>query len=175
MDKPMPNWAFNGMSFIFGIRDMLRPRAQVLQEVELLPGFRVLDYGCGPGTYVPHVALEVGEAGRVYALDLHPLAIERVQTLARKRQLGHVETIQSDCATGLLDESIDVVLLYDIFHMLSAPDTVLHELHRVLKAGGTLSVLEPHMREEDLVSGITGSKLFVLSAKGEHTYQFAKY
>lgn len=170
----MPNWAFNGMSFMFKIRDRLQPRTQVLQEVELGPGDRVLDYGCGPGTYVPHVAERVGETGHVYALDLHPLAVRRVQELARKRRLGNVETIQSDCRSRLPDGSVDVVLLYDIFHMLSEPDAVLAELHRVLKAQGTLSLLDPHMREEDLVSGVTRGGLFTLAAKGERTYRFAK-
>jgi len=170
----MPNWAFNGMSFMFRIRDLLQPRTQVLQEVELGPGDHVLDYGCGPGTYVPYVAERVGETGRVYALDLHPLAVRRVQELARKRRLGNVETIRSDCQTGLPDGSVDVVLLYDIFHMLSEPDAVLAELRRVLKAQGTLSLLDPHMREEDLVSGVTRGGLFALASKGERTYRFAR-
>jgi ubiquinone/menaquinone biosynthesis C-methylase UbiE len=174
MDKPMPGWAFNAMSFMFRIRDLLEPRSRILQEVDLKPGFRVLDYGCGPGTYVPQVAERIGETGRVYALDLHPLAVQRVQALARKRQLRNVETIQSDCTTGLPDGSVDVVLLYDIFHMLSEPDAVLAELHRVLVTGGTLSVHDPHMREEELVSGVTESRLFALAKKGERTYRFAK-
>ena len=173
MDKPMPRWAFDAMSFMFRIRDLLQPRTRILQEVDLKPGFHVLDYGCGPGTYVPHVAKRVGETGRVYALDLHPLAVQRVQALARARQLGNVETIQSDCATGLPEGSVDVVLLYDIFHMLSEPDAVLAELHRVLKKGGTLSVHDPHMREEDLVSGVTANRLFALVKKSERTCQFA--
>jgi len=174
MDTPMPNWAFQGMSFLFVVRDLLEPRARVLQEVELAPGARVLDYGCGPGTYVPHVAERVGAAGRVYALDLHPLAIERVQELAHRRRLDNVETIQSDCRTGLPDGSVDVVLLYDIFHMLSEPDGILAELHRVLRQGGALSLLDPHMAEEDLVSGVTRGGLFALADKGERTYRFTK-
>jgi ubiquinone/menaquinone biosynthesis C-methylase UbiE len=110
----------------------------------------------------------------VYALDLHPLAIERVQALARRRNLDNVETIQSDCATGLPDGSVDVVLLYDIFHGLSEPEAVLAELRRVLKAEGTLSVHDPHMREKDLVGGVTESQRFALAGKGEKTYRFAK-
>jgi ubiquinone/menaquinone biosynthesis C-methylase UbiE len=174
MDKPMPTWAFKGMSFLFKVRDLLEPRARVLQEVELAPGARVLDYGCGPGTYVPHVAERVGATGRVYALDLHPLAIERVQELVRRRQLDNVETIRSDCRTGLPDGSVDVVLLYDIFHMLSEPGDILAELHRVLCEDGTLSLLDPHMREGDLLSGVTRGGLFALAGKGERTYRFAK-
>ncbi|MBN1583086.1 MAG: class I SAM-dependent methyltransferase [Anaerolineae bacterium] len=162
------------MSLMFSIRDFLSPRDSILQEAGIQPGFRVLDYGCGPGAYVPGAAERVGESGTVYALDLHPLAVQRVQALARSRRLGNVETICSDCETGLPDGSVDVVLLYDIFHMLSEPDAVLAELHRILKVGGALSVLDPHISQEQVVSGITCKQLFELDKKGDRTYRFVK-
>lgn len=173
MDRPMPNLMFNGMSFIFKLRDLISPRKRVLEEAGIKPGYRVLDFGCGPGAYIPDVAEKVGESGKVYALDLHPLAARRVQDLARKRRLTNVETIHSDCKTGLPDNSVDVVLLYDIFHMLSEPQAVLAELHRVLKPGGTLSLLDPHMKEDDIMAGVTGGLLFRLSREGERTYSFS--
>ncbi|MBU0702939.1 MAG: class I SAM-dependent methyltransferase [Chloroflexi bacterium] len=172
MDKPMPNLAFNVMSYIFKLRDLLRPREGILKEVGIQPGFRVLDYGCGPGGYVAGAAELVGESGKVYALDLHPLAIRRVQDLARKKQLANVETILSDCKTGLPDGSIDAVLLYDIFHMLSDPQAILAELHRVLKPDGILSLLNPHMSEDEIIRGVTSGRLFRLSRKEERTYRF---
>jgi ubiquinone/menaquinone biosynthesis C-methylase UbiE len=170
----MPDFAFNLMSFFFRVRDLVSPRESVLEEAGIRPGFRVLDYGCGPGAYISDAANSVGQSGQVYALDLHPLAVRRVQRIARKRRLANVETIQSDCHTGLPDDSLDIVLLYDIFHMLSEPETVLTELHRVLVPGGTLSVLDPHISEDEIVSGITGRGLFRLAGKGEKTYRFAK-
>ena len=172
MDRVMPNLAFRAMSLIFGLRDLLSPRDRVLGEVDIQPGFQVLDYGCGPGAYVADVAQQVGPSGRIYALDIHPLAIARVQALCRRRRLTNVETIQSDCQTGLPRDSVDVVLLYDIFHMLSESDSVLAELYRVLKPGGTLSLLDPHMQEEDLVAKATDGQLFELACKGERTYRF---
>jgi ubiquinone/menaquinone biosynthesis C-methylase UbiE len=162
------------MTFCFRIRDAIQPRARLLQEVQLEPGFHVLDYGCGPGAYVPGIAEAVTEAGRVYALDLHPLAVQRVRALARARGLAHVRAIQSGCQTGLPGDSVDVVLLYDILHMLSAPQDVLAELHRVLKPGGTLSVHDPHIDERAIVGGVTRGQLFALQGKGERTYCFQK-
>ena len=44
-------------------------------------------------------------------------SIQRVQNIVSKKQLTNVETIHSDCQTGLPDDSVDIVLLYDIFHM----------------------------------------------------------
>ncbi|MCP4543453.1 MAG: class I SAM-dependent methyltransferase, partial [Chloroflexi bacterium] len=148
MDKAMPNLAFNVMSSLLKLRDLLSPRNAILKEANIKPGSRVLDYGCGPGGYVAGTAKLVGQSGKVYALDLHPLAIQRIQKLARKEQLTNVETIHSDCQTGLPDNSVDVVLLHDIFHMLDDPQAILAELHRVLKRGGTLSVSDHHMRED---------------------------
>lgn len=174
MDRSMPSFAFNLMSCMFRVRDLLLPRAEILKEVGIEPGFCVLDYGCGPGGYVAGAVELVGESGKVYALDIQPLAVQRVQALARKRQLTNVETIHSGCETGLPDNIVDVVLLYDIFHMLSEPEMVLAELHRVLKPGGTLSLLDPHMKEDDIMAGVTGGLLFKLSRKGERTYSFVK-
>jgi len=174
MDRPMPDIAFIGMSILFRFRDLLRPRREVLKEIDIQPGFRVLDYGCGPGAYVAATAAMVGPTGKIYALDIHPLAIQKVTGIARKKGLANVETILSDCGTGLPDESVDVVLLYDIFHHLSEPDTVLQEIHRVLKPAGILSFSDHHMKRAGIVSGVTRGQLFTLKAEGKRTYSFSK-
>jgi ubiquinone/menaquinone biosynthesis C-methylase UbiE len=162
------------MSFGFKIRNALKPRSRILKEVGIKPGSGVLDYGCGPGSYVMPVIKLIGDSGVLYALDIHPLAIQTVQTLVSKKGLSNVQVISSDCDTGLKDESIDVVLLYDILHELENRDEVLAELHRVLKPEGVLSVNDHHLKEEDIISVITSGGLFRLSAKGKMTCSFVK-
>jgi ubiquinone/menaquinone biosynthesis C-methylase UbiE len=175
MDKPMSNLDFRFMSLGFKFRDLLLPRGKILKEVGIKPGSYILDYGCGPGSYTIPAAQLAGSAGKVYALDIHPLAVQRVQSAAAKRHLTNIEVILSDCATGLPDASIDVVLLYDTFHNLEEPDEVLAELHRVLKADGILSFNDHHIKEEDeIISRITGNGLFALLRKGEKVYNFSK-
>jgi ubiquinone/menaquinone biosynthesis C-methylase UbiE len=175
MDRPMGNFAFRFMSFGYRFRDLRFPRRSILKEVGIKPGFCVLDYGCGPGGYITAAAQLVTESGKVYALDIQPLAIKQVQNIARKRKLANVATILSDCATGLPDESIDVVLLYDIFHGLSQPDEVLRELHRVLKPNGILSFNDHHIREEkEIIARIAGEGLFRFSQKGARVYNFSR-
>jgi len=173
MTTLMSNFAFNGMSLFFKVRDFISPRRQVLEEAGLRPGDRVLDYGCGPGAYVTDAAEMVGESGKLYTLDVHPLAIERVQFIAAKNSLTNVETIHSDCRTGLPDRSLDIVLMYDIFHMLDNPQAVLAEMHRVLKPNGTLSLNDPHMAKDAIIARVTGGGLFTLVEKGKKTYTFA--
>ncbi|UCF84464.1 MAG: class I SAM-dependent methyltransferase [Desulfobacteraceae bacterium] len=163
---------FKGMCFVFMIRDLFRPRKNILMEAGIKPGDHVLDYGCGPGGYVVPASEMVGKSGRVYALDINPLAVKRVQKIASKNQLANVETICSDCKTGLQDNSLDIILLYDTFHNLSDPNAVLKELHRVLKPNGILSFSDHHMKENDIISKFTEGGLFGLSKKGKRTYSF---
>ena len=174
MDKPMSNFDFKFMSVGYIFRDFFRPRLNILKEVGIKAGFHVLDYGCGPGGYIIPLAELVGKSGKVYALDIHQLAIRKVQDIASKKRLANVETILSDCKTGLPDNTLDAILLYDAFHHLSYPDVVIRELHRVLKPDGILSFSDHHMRENEIVSQVTNSGLFRLSRKGQRTYTFLK-
>ncbi len=115
-----------------------------------------------------------GEKGKVYALDVLPVALEMVKDMSAKRHFRNVETIQSDCKTGLPEKSIDVVLLYDILHAFDRPDYVLGELSRVLKKDGILSVNDHHLQEAEIVSKVTGSGLFKFTEKKKWTYSFSK-
>lgn len=174
MDKPMPKFHFKRMSFMFKLRDSFRPRKHILREVGIEPGFHVLDYGCGPGSYIIPLTELVGKSGKVYALDIHPLAIKRVQSIASKKGLTNVETISSSGCTELPDDTIDVILLYDTLHLLSDPQKVLKELHRLLKPTGILSLSDHHMKEDEILSKLTSRGLFRLSRKGKRTYSFLK-
>jgi ubiquinone/menaquinone biosynthesis C-methylase UbiE len=168
------NIGFKLMAFMFKFRDSFAPRKNILKEVGIKPGYHLLDYGCGPGGYITGASELVGKTGKIYALDINPLAIQSVKNIASKKKLTNVETILSDRKTGLPDNSLDVILLYDAFHGLSDPNGVLKELHRVLKPKGILSFSDHHLKEEEIVSKITKNGLFKLSKKGEKTHSFSK-
>jgi len=168
------NFDFRLMALTYKLRDSFRPRVDILREVGIKPGFRVLDYGCGPGSYIVDTARLVGEAGEVYALDLHPLAIQMVEDLILRNRLTNVKTIRSDRATGLPDGSVDVALLYDVFHDLSEPNGVLEELHRVLRPDGLLSLSDHHMKDDEITSRVTSGGLFGLLKKGKRSWTFSR-
>ncbi len=165
---------FRTMAFTFKIRDFFRPRRDIVKEVGIKEGFHVLDYGCGPGSYIIAVAELVGKSGKIYALDINPLAIKMVKKIIAEKQLPNVETILSDCNTRLPGDSIDVILLYDTFHDLVDQNIVLGELHRVLKLNGILSFSDHHMKENEINSQLTKLGLFKLLRKGKRTFSFVK-
>jgi ubiquinone/menaquinone biosynthesis C-methylase UbiE len=173
MDKPKSGLDFKLMALFYRVRDRIFPRREILQEAGIKEGARVLDFGCGPGSYLLPLAESVGPSGKIYALDIHPLALKRIREIASKKHLSNVETIHSDGPTGLPDQSLDVVLLYDTFHDLKDGEAVLKEILRVLRLGGILSFSDHHMREEEILAGVAGQGLFRLLKKGKKTYSFA--
>ncbi|MFC1782962.1 class I SAM-dependent methyltransferase [Planctomycetota bacterium] len=165
---------FKLMTYSFILRDLVVPRKNILKEIEIEPGFYVLDYGCGTGSYIKATADIVGKSGKIYALDINLHAIQRVQDIALKNQITNVVTIHSDCQTGLPDNNVDVVFLFDIFHLLSNPNAVLQELHRVLKPTGILSFSDHHMKKNDIISKVTNNSWFKLSRENQRSYVFQK-
>jgi ubiquinone/menaquinone biosynthesis C-methylase UbiE len=169
-----PNFHLRMMALSYKVRDFFQPRKNILKEAGLKEGFHVLDYGCGPGSYIIPLADLVGPSGKIYALDIHPLAIQMAEKRSAEKHLANVVTIRSDCQTGLADQSLDAALLYDVFHDLEQPGVVLKELNRVLKAGGILSFSDHHLREQEIISGVTREGFFRFANKRQKTYSFQK-
>ncbi len=115
IQKPTPKLNFRIISFILKIRDMFYPPKYILKDVGIRPGVCVLDFGCGPGSYSIAIAELLAGTGKVFALDMHPLAIKKVNHTAQKKKLTNIKTILSNCDTGLPSNSVDIVLLYYIF------------------------------------------------------------
>lgn len=174
MDRPMNSLAFRMMSAFLWFRYRGSHPAEALAEAGLRSGDTVLDFGCGPGGFSIAAASLVGKRGKVYALDIQPLAARTVKQKAEKCGLATIEPITSGRDTGLADKTVDVVLLYDIFHFFKDPDAILAELHRVLKDGGVLSASDHHIKGQRLVEGITRSGLFRFEEKGKRTHTFSK-
>jgi ubiquinone/menaquinone biosynthesis C-methylase UbiE len=173
-DTPITNIAFQSMKYSYKARDLLKPRQILLSEVPIKPADHVLDYGCGTGSYSFIISKIVGDAGCVYALDIHPLAIKHVEHLVRNRGISNMTTILSDCETGLPDKSVDVILLFDIFHMFSDPNRNLAELARILKDDGILSFSDVHMHDKAIIDGMTAGNRFRFMGKGEYVFSFGK-
>ena len=172
MDVPKGTFKFQRMSWMLTLRDLLVPPEEILSEVGIQPGFQILDYGCGTGSFTFEAAQRVGPQGKVYALDIHPRALEKIHKGALKKGLPNIETVLTSCITRVDPGSINVVLFYYLLHWLTDPDCILKELQRVMKSDGILSFRDPYMEEEEILSAVTEKGWFRLSGKGVRTYRF---
>lgn len=174
MKAPMPDPMFRFMEFMLRLRDLLVSPRRKLLSAGVLEGSRVLDFGCGPGAYTMKAAAMTGPTGRVWALDIHPLAARRVEEAAARRRLTNVRTIVSGGPTGLEASSVDVVLFYDTIHLLEDRRAVLREMHRVLMPGGRLNVSTYFMRKRRIVELVTSEGLFDYMGRGFQSLLFTR-
>ncbi len=164
---------FRVLAFMLGTRDILVNLEKIVEEIGIKPGNIVLDYGCGLGSFTIPAAKRAGEEGKVYALDIHPLAIKRTKKKAQRKKVANIEYILSACETGLDDESVDIVLFYDLLKSLLSPQKQLKELHRILKPEGILCVKDIHS-DDQILSIVTEEGLFELKTKGNKQFMFSK-
>jgi len=148
---------------------------KLLNSAGLKPGQKVLEVGCGPGFFTIPAAKIVGEKGRVYALDVNPMAVETVRRKIEEKGLKNVEVMLADASeTGLPDESIDVAFLFGVIHALDDVDAVMWEMHRVLKAKGVLSIQKSWWSEKKLLDAVTKNGLFSFREKIGRVFKFEK-
>ena len=150
------------------------PPVNIFKSIGMKPGDYVLDFGCGPGSYSISASRLIGSSGKVYALDINSLAIDGIKKISSKKRLDNIETILSDYKTNLSGNSIDVVILFDVYHELDDKVKVLEELYRVLKSEGVLLMSDHHLARERIISSLTGSGLFKLSKEKNKIFIFNK-
>lgn len=99
-----------------------------------------LDYACGNGAN----AMLAAEAGAALAigLDISDVSVKNAENAAKRQGLGNAVFLQGDCeATGLPDESIDVVICSGMLHHLDL-GCAFPELERILRPNGTILAVE---------------------------------
>ncbi len=127
-------------------RDILNPE-KVLREIGLKKGNTFLDAGCGEGHFSIAASEIVGDEGRIYAVDIYGESIVTLKKEISKKNISNIEALTADITSNIPVESgsIDVCLMANMLHGFVANKEVedsLREITRVLKAGGTLAVID---------------------------------
>lgn len=119
---------------------------KAVETLDLRPGMKAADFGCGAGFYTIPLARRLGEAGKVWAFDIRTEMLEVVRSKARELGLSNVETVRADLetieATHLKENSVDTVLISNILFQVEDKAALAREAFRILKPGGELMVVE---------------------------------
>jgi ubiquinone/menaquinone biosynthesis C-methylase UbiE len=136
---------FRVMSLMLAIRDKFTSPWSLLDEFGIERGQTVVDYGCGPGSYLRRASELVGPGGRVFAVDSQDLAVKAARRRIEKERLNNVTAVQAaGQRVSLPSETADVVYALDMFHMVSDPGAFLRELNRICKRTGSLFIDNGH-------------------------------
>lgn len=120
----------------------------LLENLGIKPGMTVCDMGCGNGFYSLQMAKRVGDQGTVLAVDIQPEMLELLRQRYRAAEVTNVEPIlglQHD--PKLPDNSVDLVLMVDVYHEFSYPERMLRAIRKSLSPTGVIALAE--YRAED--------------------------
>jgi ubiquinone/menaquinone biosynthesis C-methylase UbiE len=140
---------------------------KALDALNLKPGMVVADIGAGVGYMSLRLARRVGPSGKVYANDLQPEMLDRLRQNAAQARITNVVTVLGDVSDPKLPaNTMDLVLLVDVYHEFSAPQKMLRKIRETLKPDGRLVLLE-YRAEDPNVPIIAEHKMTVAQVKTE--------
>jgi ubiquinone/menaquinone biosynthesis C-methylase UbiE len=154
----MSNAAFRIMTMMFHVKNFILPVDKKLDNFDIQKGMTIMDYGCGPGLYIKKASNLVGENGKVYAVDIHSLALKAVNDIKIRHNLQNIELVKPEnYVTGAPDNSVDLVYAFDMFHMIEQSGLFLNELHRIIKPGGKIHLEDGHQPRKRTIAKINNS------------------
>ena len=131
-------------------RDIYVKRQDITRAVGLRPGDAVADIGAGTGLFTHLFAEQVGPKGTVYAVDIAPAFVKYIAEQAKQR--GHERVVKTVLNTPdsaeLPPGSIDVAFLCDTYHHFERPEKMLASIHRALRPGGRLVIIDFDLRKD---------------------------
>ena len=129
-------------------RDQEENASLSFKQLQLKEGMTVCDLGCGNGYWTLPMARDVGSTGRVLAVDIQAEMLQKLRERSAKFNYTHIEPIRNTVSDPKLPENeVDLLLMVDVYHEFSHPESMLWGIRRSLKPNGVVALLE--YREED--------------------------
>jgi ubiquinone/menaquinone biosynthesis C-methylase UbiE len=149
---------------------------KMLLSAGLKEGDAVLEVGCGPGFFTLPATKIVGEKGFIYAIDINPFAIKKVDKKIQKTGVRNIKAMVVDVTqTTLEDESVDHTFFFGVIHsLMNILDDTLKEMHRILKFEGTLVIQKSRKSTADIINLVTTKGMFKLLEEKKRILIFQK-
>ncbi|MFW2439613.1 MAG: class I SAM-dependent methyltransferase [Arenicellales bacterium] len=124
-------------------REVFDRRQAVVQALGLKPDMDIADIGAGTGFYSLLFAEQVGTSGNVFAVDVTDDFLQNIKRRASEKNLKNIYTVLSKQKDTRLDpDSIDMAFVCNTYHHFEYPQAMLASIHRALRPGGTLIVID---------------------------------
>ncbi len=113
----------------------------VVKALGLKPDARVADLGAGTGYFAVRLARAV-PGGTVFAVDLEPKMVAYLAERAKALGLANMRAVQGAAATPNLPETVDLVLLVNVYHHIDARPAYFAKLASLLRPGGRVAIID---------------------------------
>ena len=137
-DKWAPIADGKGLKF-----DYLRSaQSHVISIAGIKENIHFLDIGCGTGWAVGQAAKKANKNGTFFGVDLSAKMIDKAQE--NFKEFSNIHFIKANSESIPLDNDLfDIIICTNSFHHYLHPEQVMKEIHRLLKKGGKIFILDP--------------------------------
>jgi precorrin-6B methylase 2 len=123
----------------------------IVAALELKPGMQVADIGAGTGYYSWRMAREVGKTGKVHAVELEQEMLDLIAANMKKQGVANVHGVLGTITDPKLPEnSLDLVVMVDVYHEFSHPYEMMQNICRAVKPGGRVVWVEFRLEDESV-------------------------
>jgi ubiquinone/menaquinone biosynthesis C-methylase UbiE len=126
-------------------RDIFVHHKKIIEIMNIKEGMTVVDLGAGTGLFMEGLAKSVGANGKVYLLDISDKLINYLEKRRQSLGLNPDNVIikkMNPFQVPLLENSIDIFYLGDVYHHLEYPNTLLKSIYQSLKSTGSLFIID---------------------------------
>jgi ubiquinone/menaquinone biosynthesis C-methylase UbiE len=124
-------------------REVFAKRREIVAAIKLKPTDVVADVGAGTGLFTRLIASSLGPDGRVIAVDIAQKFLDHIEVSCREQNIRNVETLLcQDDSTKLPENSVDAAYICDTYHHFEFPQKTLASLHKAIKPGGRLILID---------------------------------
>jgi demethylmenaquinone methyltransferase/2-methoxy-6-polyprenyl-1,4-benzoquinol methylase len=117
-------------------------RHKAVERLQLKPGSRVLEIGCGTGRNLPFLRAQVGPAGTVFGVDLSSGMLAKARDLCIENAWSNIQLLQQDAIEFAAPEPLDGVMFGLSYNTMPHHLAVLHHAWNLLRPGGRLVVMD---------------------------------
>ncbi|GAA0871098.1 class I SAM-dependent methyltransferase [Gangjinia marincola] len=135
-------------------REKEEQTSKLLKNMNIQPGDTIADIGAGSGYHVFKMSpkLRSGEAlkdnGQVYAVDIQEEMLQAMRKKKKELGIANVTLIKgTEKSVQLPANTIDKVLLVDVYHEFSFPKEIMQSIYTALRPDGEVYLIE--YRKED--------------------------
>jgi ubiquinone/menaquinone biosynthesis C-methylase UbiE len=116
---------------------------EMINCLKLKEGDNVADIGVGTGYIAWRMAKKIGPKGTVYGVDIQPEMLEHLAQNMAKRGLKNVKGVMGTIKDPKLPpNSMDLVIMVDVYHEFSFPYEMMQGIVKALKPGGRVAFVE---------------------------------
>lgn len=124
-------------------RDKVDEVGQVARLMKIGSGDTVADIGAGSGYYVVRLSRIVGPNGRIFGEDVIPSYLADLSRRVREEKLSNVTVVRGEAHDPRLPpNSVDAAVLVHMYHEISQPYGLLHNLAQAMRPGGRIGIVD---------------------------------